>query len=96
MFSQTGTFLRTFDRHASGPAELSEPWSIGICVYHDHVYGVEWLNNRVSVFYTSGEFITSFGRRGSGGELSQPRGITIDQDGFLYVCDCGNNRIQVF
>ena len=29
-------------------------------------------------------------------KLSYPHGITIDQDGFLYVCDDSNNRIQVF
>ena len=33
VFSQNGTFLRTFGRHGSGPGELSEPW--GICVDHD-------------------------------------------------------------
>ena len=97
VFSQTGTFLRTFGRCGSGPGELS--WPEGICVDHDYVYVVEseFGNHRVSVFYTSGAFITSFGSEGSGeGELNHPNGITIDQDGFLYVCDCWNYRIQVF
>ena len=93
VFSQNGTFLRTFGRYGNGPGELSEPW--GICVDHDYVYVVEWGNHRVSVFYTSGEFITSFGMEGSGGKLSNPLGITIDQDGFLYVCD-SYTSIQVF
>jgi len=66
-------------------------------VDHDYVYVAEWWNNRVSVFHTSGAFITSFGRRGSGeGELEFSHGITTDQDGFLYVCDTENNRIQIF
>ena len=85
VFSQNGTFLRTFGRRGSGLGELATPW--GICVDHDYVYVVEWGNCRVSVFYTSGEFITSFGWERYGGELSNPYGITIDQDGFLYVCD---------
>ena len=93
VFSQNGTFLRTFGRCGSGPGDLFEPR--GICVDHDYVYVAEWGNSRVSAFYTSGEFITSFGRRDYGeGELI--RGITIDQDGFLYVCDWGNDHIQVF
>ena len=33
----------------------------------------------VSVFKTSGEFVTSFG------EFSNPGGIVIDDDGFLFV-----------
>jgi len=81
--------------HGSGPGELSSP----VCVHvdHDYVYVVEWRNHRVSVFHTSGAFITSFGRWGSGeGELYYPTGITIDQDGFLYVCDTSNNHIQMF
>ena len=69
VFSQSGTFLRTFSRFGSGPDELSNPG--GIHVHYDYVYVVEYGNHRVSVFYTSGEFITSFGRRGyKEGELS--------------------------
>ena len=58
MFSQNGTFLRTFGRHGSGPArELSQPWSIS--VDHGYVYVIEWGYHCVLVLYTSGEFITS-------------------------------------
>ena len=94
VFSQNGTYLRTFGVLGSGPGELY--WPRGIHVDHDHVYVAEEGNNRISLFNTSGAFITSFGRRGSGRELNSPRGITTDQDGFLYVCDCGKSRIQVF
>ena len=95
VFSQNGTYLRTFGVCGSGPAKLSDP--VGIHVDHDHVYVAERGNVRISTFHTSGAFITSFGRWGRGeGELEYPRGITTDQDGFLYVCDAGNDRIQVF
>ena len=95
VFSQNGTYLRTFGVCGSGPGELSDPR--GIHVDHDHVYVAEGGNNRISIFHTSGAFITSFGRWGSGeGELKHPRGIITDQDGFLYVCDTSNYRIQVF
>ena len=95
VFSQNGTYLRTFGVCGSGPGELSYPW--GIHVDHDHVYVAESRNSRISIFQTSGAFITSFGWTGWGeGELQYPHGITTDQDGFLYVCDSLNNRIQVF
>ena len=94
VFSQNGTYLRTFGRHGSGPGELATPR--GIHVDHNYVYVVNCGNNRVSIFYTCGAFITSFGRRGSGeGGLSNPLGVTIDQDGFLYVCG-SYTSIQVF
>ena len=92
VFSKNGRFLRTFGKYGS---KLAEPW--GICVDHDYVYVVENGNFCVSVFYTSGEFITSFGGKGSGeGQLRDTKGITIDQDGYLYVCDTTNDRVQVF
>ena len=94
VFSTKGTYLRTFGMNGTVPGELSYP--SGIHVDHDYVYVAD-LNNRVSVFHTSGGFITSFGRLGSGeGELINPMGITTDQDEFLYVCDNGTNRIQIF
>ena len=61
------------------------------------MYITEWHKSCVSVFHTCGEFVHSFGRFGSGrGELKIPYGIAIDQDGFVFVCDCYNNRTQVF
>ena len=57
----------------------------------------EECNHRVSVFHTSGEFVYSFGKRGyDSGELWYPRGLALDQDGFVFVCDHRNCRIQVF
>ena len=57
----------------------------------------EWANHCVSVFHTSGKCVGSFGKRGSGKDgLKYPRGIAVDQDGFVFVCDLDNSRIQVF
>jgi streptogramin lyase len=46
------------------------------------------------------EFVTEWGGLGSGeGEFGSdigPRGLTVDDSGNLYVCDYGNQRIQVF
>ena len=50
VFSQNGTFLRTFGRCGSGPSELATP--CGIHVDHDNAYVVEWGYHRVSVFST--------------------------------------------
>ena len=54
----------------------------GICVSSDlFVYVCEKENKCVSVFKTSGEFVTSFG------QFSSPAGIVIDDDSFVYVGD---------
>ena len=86
-----GIHLRSFghdENHMSRPSTVS--------VAGQYVY-VVCNNYNVSVFTTMGEYVTSFGQGGSNeGNFSGPWGVCIDQDGFLYVCDQGNKRIQVF
>ena len=49
------------------------------------------------MFSAQGHFVTAFGGEGSGpGELKGPRGLAVDHNGVLYVCDRKNYRIQVF
>ena len=55
-------------------------------------------NDRISVFDKNGTFLTSFGMGGTGdGQFENLHGIAIDpQTGWIYVCDSGNKRVQVF
>ncbi len=81
VFSQSGESLRTIGQSSSGPyATLSGP--IGVHVDHNWVYVTEVVKRCVSVFTLSGQPIASFGRN-----LGSPQGITIDDDGVVYVCD---------
>ena len=42
-------------------------------------------------------FISEFGSAGRGnGQFDRPYGIAIDKDGYVYVSDLGNKRIQKF
>ncbi len=51
----------------------------------------------ISVYTTEGEHVTTFGKKGSNeGDFNGPYGVCVDKDGFMYVCDCVNNRVQVF
>ena len=48
------------------------------------------------MFDCNGEHITSFGLKKSG-FMQSPAGIVIDDDGFVYVCDCIiKGRLYVF
>ena len=90
VFSASGVFLRSF-----GNNKLSGLCSV--CVSGQYVYVSDAINNCVSVFTTAGVHVTSFGRRGrKEGEFCVPCYLYIDKNGFLYVCDWGNNRIQCF
>ena len=52
---------------------------------------------RIVKFDRNGEYITSWGKLGSGpGELRTPHALDIDSRGRLVVGDRGNNRLQIF
>lgn len=54
-------------------------------------------NNCVSVFTIVGEYLTSFGQGdGEPIKFDLPRGVCVDKDGYVYVCDSMNDRIVVF
>jgi DNA-binding beta-propeller fold protein YncE len=59
---------------------------------------VDSANFRLQKFDMNGEFIMSWGSFGNGdGQFYFPRGVAVDQtDGFVYVVDMGNHRIQKF
>ena len=62
------------------------------------MYVTDWnYDTCVSVFTREGMFVTSFGRQGqSTGCFLAPTGIAVNPNGFLYICDCLNNRVQLF
>ena len=53
--------------------------------------------DRIVRFTSDGEFIDSWGQKGSGpGEFDGPHALAVDSQGRLFVADRSNNRIQVF
>ncbi len=49
----------------------------------------------MSVFATSGDYVSIFGQRGENmGAFFGPCGVCIDNDGFVYVTEYYNDRIQ--
>ena len=90
-----GEFLHSFGCGEDGEKVLSYPR--GVCVAGQYVYVANYWKQCVSVFTTKGEHVTTFGQWGSAdGDLKWPYGVCVDKDGFVYVCDCSNNRLQIF
>ena len=95
VFSSDGVLLRSFGCDENGVKKLSSPW--GICVFGQYVYVVNRTSHSVSVFTTYGVYVSSFGQRGhEEGEFNAPFYLCVDQDGFLYVSDYKNSRVQCF
>lgn len=56
-----------------------------------------YRNSRVVKFTAAGRFLFSWGKKGNKpGEFDLPHGITLDDEGNVYVADRENSRIQVF
>ena len=86
MFTEDGEVLRYF-----GDSGLGLPSGIAIDG-NDRVFVTEYTNNRVSLFTSEGKFLDSFGSQA--GKFNDPRGVTVDRNGIIYVCDTENDRLQ--
>ena len=97
VFSNDGVFLRSFGYDGKGEKKVKRPW--GLCVSGHYVYvcNTTYGSYNISVFTTDGVYVTSFGQRGSNeGDFNFPRSICVDLDGFVYVTDYYNSRVQCF
>ena len=95
VFSNDGVLLRSFGCDENGVKKLSNPW--GICESGQYVYVVSRGSHSVSVFTTDGVYVSSFGQHGhKEGEFNSPLFLCVDQDGFIYVTDNKNSRVQCF
>jgi NHL repeat len=56
-----------------------------------------YINSRVAKIDKNGNWLKSWGEPGEGpGQFHTPHSIAVDAEGFVYVADRGNRRIQVF
>ena len=95
VLSNGGEFLYSLDGDRDGVKKLINPHDV--CVSGQYVYVTNHSGHSVSVFTTDGDYVTTFGQHGScHGDLNYPCGVCIDKDGFMYVCDYTNNRLQIF
>ena len=95
VYTNEGHFLLSFGCDEDGVKKLKDPSDV--CVSGQYVYVVNWGGHNISVFTTQAQYVTSFGQRGKReGEFYGPWGVCVDRDGFVYVCDYSNYRVQVF
>lgn len=78
-------------RHFKGPTDVAVAPNGDI--YVTDGYG----NSRVAKFDKNGKLLLEWGQRGKAdGEFHTPHGITIDDDGNVYIADRENVRMQIF
>ena len=94
-FSPDEKFVGQFGTKGSGPIY---PFGITIdTAATGLVYVSELANNHISVFTSDDVFVRRFGSKGRNiDQFNGPCELIYDKDGFLYVCDFGNNRLVVY
>ncbi|KPK87338.1 hypothetical protein AMJ80_12185 [bacterium SM23_31] len=71
VFTQEGQFVQKFSRIGQGPGEMMDPIAFDID-YEGTIYMVDRVNNRISIFSSTGEYLNSF--RVDGKFVRTPRG----------------------
>lgn len=86
VLDNSGKFIQVF-----GEEKLRYPTALHIIDKYIYISNIG--GDTIVVYDISGNFITSFGEKG---QLRGPRSITSCGDGFIYVVDSNNDRIQIF
>ena len=87
--------MRSFGCDIDGVKRLKSPTDI--CISGEYVYVCNYNGHNVSVFTTSGDYVTSFGQEGNKeGEFTNPLSLTVDLNNFIVVADAMNDRVQFF
>jgi DNA-binding beta-propeller fold protein YncE len=89
VLTQQGDHIRNIGYPGAGFGELNHP--VSVAINKNMVYVTDVDNIRISVFKTTGEFVTVFGA----GILKEPECIAIDGNGYIYVTD-SRSRIVTF
>ncbi|KAI6649786.1 hypothetical protein LOD99_6575 [Oopsacas minuta] len=95
VFSQEGNYLFTFGETA-GEGKMHKP--LGICISDGRVFVSQFSEHCILIYKLDGVFMNQIGCSGKGeGQLNNPYSLAINEvNGDIYVCDGGNNRIQIF
>jgi len=97
IFDKEGKCLRKF---SCREGDVKQPYGSSGVTYlsEDEILVADTWNGRIQQFNVhSGNVVKTFGKKGTGeGELQNPLGICMDDEGRVVVADWGNNRIGVF
>lgn len=75
---------------------LSAPFGLAIDT-HENLYVSNGAGNNVTKFGLLDSSSYTFGDTGSDdGQFIEPAGVAVDNNGYIYVADSGNSRIEVF
>ena len=94
--------LRQWGFEGVEPGQFRQPRDVAVGP-GGYIYVADTFNHRIQKFSHDGRFVGEWGEFGivDAGELglgmlNEPWGIAVDADGFVYVADTWNHRVQKF
>ncbi|MEN8205576.1 MAG: 6-bladed beta-propeller [Pseudomonadota bacterium] len=95
VFDDAGNYLRTLGGPGSAPGEFNAPTHIQIT--GNRLYVTDTLNARIQILGLDGEPECIIGKRGLYlGNFIRPKGVTVDNDGNIYVVESYYDHLLVF
>ena len=90
VFDATDRYVFSFGHKGFSP--------VGLAVHGNELYAADYKESRIEVYdRITGTFLRNIGGPGKKhGEMYGPLGIAVDNDGFVYVDDVINYRVQKF
>jgi DNA-binding beta-propeller fold protein YncE len=95
VFDDGGTLLEVMAQRGDGENELNFPTHMAFG--GDRLYVADTMNARVQIFDADGKGVGSLGKRGLYyGNLTRPKGVTVDGSGNIYVIESYYDNLLVF
>lgn len=95
MFDDNGELIDIIGQRGDGPGEFNAPTHIALA--GNRLYVTDTLNARVQVLDIEGESISMIGKRGLYlGNLTRPKGVTVDADDNIYIVESYFDHLLVF
>ena len=90
IYVSSSTKLQKFTRSGELMKWIGMGKPRGVTLYNNEVYVCDTCNNQIQVFDLDFNYIRSIGN-----ELDTPHDVKFDTDGYMYVAEFGNQRVQV-
>ena len=95
MFDREGKFVRKLGCYGNNAGQLNCPYDITY-LNDDNILVADQLNHRIQRFnMQTGNFVKSFGKKGTRVEFQNPVSLCMDGEGRVIVADYNNGRVQV-
>ena len=95
VFDDEGVLLEVVGHRGEGDDELNFPTHLSFA--GDKLYVADSMNARVQIFDPDGKALGTLGQRGLYvGNLTRPKGVTVDAQGHIYVVESFYDTLLVF